>query len=570
MTASFRKGALAEHKRKYLLEREKVRLPQFQDRARLYKTIEEKYYTLHDTYIAWKGNTYNTHPLIVEKERRSEVLSTEEGLARVKLQGLVYGGAWGMSPELTNAYHNGIFRSDPTDAATLRVRDSLGYDNTRVLFDKAMAITAETKRLEKESRQFEAENKAELDLLIQTLLFKQEYDSMAYDIKEHVRASFGHPYPFNEAQFDGNSHLELEHIVQLAEELGEGCLTMSGQGQLVKKAVVIHCGCPVEECKGFVGAEWKCGMCGVQVCKTCRDVVVAEGAGPHKCDSEKVETAKMLARETKPCPNCAALIYKTDGCDQMWCTQCHTTFSWVTGQKEEGRVHNPHYYEWLRRTQGAVPREPARPGDVGYQCGENDLRPFDMNRTINKVAKRAHISKRGLYVDVEPLYHMEALEVVAEFYRLLTEVRAVNLSDTATQTYENRRHEQLEKYAIEFLAGESNESEWAQWILGAERDFAFNMALYQVYQMFYSAGKDIYNSISDTAPIGQALKQLVALRAFALEELAKVYKRFDSKVPSRMLEFHFGSLFRAIQQNASIQREKTSRWLEGYVDFLVV
>jgi hypothetical protein len=53
-------------------------------------------------------------------------------------------------------------------------------------------------------------------------------------------------------------------------------------------------------------------------------------------------------------------------CDQMWCTGCHTTFSWNSGQILLNTVvHNPHYYEYLRRTNGgAIPREA---GDV--PCG---------------------------------------------------------------------------------------------------------------------------------------------------------------------------------------------------------
>ena len=32
----------------------------------------------------------------------------------------------------------------------------------------------------------------------------------------------------------------------------------------------------------------------------------------------------------------------------MWCTQCHSAFSWKSGKIERGVVHNPHYYEWNR------------------------------------------------------------------------------------------------------------------------------------------------------------------------------------------------------------------------------
>ena len=51
-------------------------------------------------------------------------------------------------------------------------------------------------------------------------------------------------------------------------------------------------------------------------------------------------------------------------CDQMWCTQCHTAFSWRTGAIQNN-IHNPHYYEWLRRTNGG--EAPRNPGDI--PCG---------------------------------------------------------------------------------------------------------------------------------------------------------------------------------------------------------
>jgi len=54
-------------------------------------------------------------------------------------------------------------------------------------------------------------------------------------------------------------------------------------------------------------------------------------------------------------------------CDQMWCTQCHTAFNWRTGRIEQV-VHNPHYFEWLRRNGNQVPRAA---GD--NPCQQNEL-----------------------------------------------------------------------------------------------------------------------------------------------------------------------------------------------------
>jgi hypothetical protein len=45
-------------------------------------------------------------------------------------------------------------------------------------------------------------------------------------------------------------------------------------------------------------------------------------------------------------------------CDQIWCSLCQTAFSWKTGIIEVGRIHNPHYYEFLRKqNNGEIPRE---------------------------------------------------------------------------------------------------------------------------------------------------------------------------------------------------------------------
>jgi len=124
--------------------------------------------------------------------------------------------------------------------------------------------------------------------------------------------------------------------------------------------------CPAEDCRGFLSSQWKCGVCEKWTCPDCHVLKGYTRDAEHTCNEDDVATARLLAADTKPCPKCATGIFKIDGCDQMWCTQCHTAFSWRTGRIEE-RIHNPHYYEWRRRTGGGeMPRDP-----LDTPCGRN-------------------------------------------------------------------------------------------------------------------------------------------------------------------------------------------------------
>jgi len=136
--------------------------------------------------------------------------------------------------------------------------------------------------------------------------------------------------------------------------------------------------CPANGCRGFLSTQWKCGICEQWTCPDCHELKGANRDGEHTCDPNSVETAKLLAKDSKPCPKCQSLIFKIDGCDQIWCTQCHIAFSWKTG-KFETNIHNPHYYEWQRKN-GGVQRDP---NDI--QCGR-ELNQYTVD-LIQRLAK---------------------------------------------------------------------------------------------------------------------------------------------------------------------------------------
>ena len=138
--------------------------------------------------------------------------------------------------------------------------------------------------------------------------------------------------------------------------------------------------CPKENCRGFINRKNNtCGVCETEICKDCREV---KTGNEHACKPENIESTKLIANDSKPCPKCAAFIFKIDGCDQMWCSNCQTAFSWKTGEIEKGRVHNPHYYDWLRtRASGDIPREPGDACDARYGI-------FDLERVLNLQKKK--------------------------------------------------------------------------------------------------------------------------------------------------------------------------------------
>ena len=173
---------------------------------------------------------------------------------------------------------------------------------------------------------------------------------------------------------EGSDPAEILETLRLTGQMGEA--EKRTRTQFIRA-------CPIETCRGFLSQQWKCGLCGIFTCPKCNvpkcnvpipnhkdkistnedkssiDCVVhirtynttseETETEEHVCNPDDVATAELLAKDTKPCPQCGTGIFKIDGCDQMWCTDCKTAFNWRTGQLETGHFHNPHYFEYQRR-----------------------------------------------------------------------------------------------------------------------------------------------------------------------------------------------------------------------------
>lgn len=139
----------------------------------------------------------------------------------------------------------------------------------------------------------------------------------------------------------------LSQQLEYARRLRNGDTTVElkeEKSEAVSKRIPVSC--PVHECRGFLNIQGKCGVCSVQCCKECREI--CQDPETHVCNADILATVKALEKECRKCPQCAVPIFRIDGCDQMWCVNCHTAFNWKTGKVETGRVHNPHYFQYLR------------------------------------------------------------------------------------------------------------------------------------------------------------------------------------------------------------------------------
>ena len=172
-----------------------------------------------------------------------------------------------------------------------------------------------------------------------------------------------------------NMRIEVDEIIKKVNTLELGVDSINNE-KFIRK-------CPHEECRGFLDKEMKCGLCVQQFCEHCNEVIIDS---EHVCDPETVATMKLINKDTKPCPKCGTMIHKIDGCAQMWCTECHTAFDWRSGRIETGRVHNPHYFEFKKRSRehGDIPCG-GRPTFAELEENEADTNILDLSYRLTLI-----------------------------------------------------------------------------------------------------------------------------------------------------------------------------------------
>ena len=262
--------------------------------------------------------------------------------------------------------------------------------------------------------------------------------------------------------------------------------------------------CIVDDCRGFIKqSDYKCTTCEIKICDMCHEIKNDD----HICNPSTVETVTAISKETTRCPTCYIPIFKSDGCDQMWCIQCKTPFSFRTGKIENGRVHNPHYYEWQRTlNNGVIPRVE----EVVNNC---EFRLLALHR--------CNYNSRNNLTDVEVGLLTDALNLmISNFHRNIVHIETVELVrfPNNTQTYETN-----EKLRIDYLSKYITKEQWSSSLKRQEKKREKDTRIHMIISVYINVMKELYIEL-----INSYCKYKFPISAVNKDILEDIFKKIET------------------------------------------
>jgi hypothetical protein len=290
--------------------------------------------------------------------------------------------------------------------------------------------------------------------------------------------------------------------------------------------------CPDDDCRGYLSSGYKCEMCKLFTCSHCLKIIGPDKNNHnHVCNEDDVKTADFIKSTTKPCPGCGERIFKIEGCDQMWCTQCHVAFSWRTGMVDNGVVHNPHFYAHQRAGGGAPLRNP---GEIA--CGGM---PNWWN--IRNIMRNRYYRHNSLHKNE----FRKFIDNICDLHRTFAHIQHYELQRARQKIRDNANHE---PDRIRYLLKQITKEDLANNVIRKDKLRRKYTELVHIYELIHVVSVDLFrwieNYISNEAPtsqdgveltimsdINEKINELEGLRVYANEQLGTISVSYNQKVP---------------------------------------
>lgn len=295
--------------------------------------------------------------------------------------------------------------------------------------------------------------------------------------------------------------------------------------------------CPNGECHGFLSSALKCELCECWACGDCREVkgFSTEEKESHECNKDILESVKLLEKDSKPCPNCASLTFKTIGCNSMWCVECHASWNWVSGKIESGTIHNPEYFDWLKKQKGTIPRNP-----LDVQCGREidnnfiirllGIFPRDIKNGWKEVrnwrGEYEYQKYNGLRQSTFPFKSNSTNENFAEIARNIIHIRHVEIPRFQAP---DRLQNNLQ-IRINYMRNKIKKEEFKKIIQKKEKENEKKREINNILGMYMNCMTDIFYRLTAKPKQKDTINiEMEALRKYVNESLARVSSTYNCK-----------------------------------------
>lgn len=263
--------------------------------------------------------------------------------------------------------------------------------------------------------------------------------------------------------------------------------------------------CPGENCKGYLSTQYKCEVCKLFTCPDCFEIIGYSKDEPHECKEDNIKSTEMIKKETKGCPKCGVRIFKIEGCDQMWCTECKVAFSWNTGKiVVSGNIHNPHYYQYLQQNglNNGTATAPRNPGDVvcgglipyyGMNGIVRFLNGFNLPNWFDYLKKN---NKKFLnFVTENKITKITELTyLIVHLHRLVNHISHVDLVSCRNKVRTLENHDKL---TVQYILNNKTKDELATAIFKNDILRKKSLELLNVYELLNVVGIERFNTIYD-------------------------------------------------------------------------
>lgn len=265
-----------------------------------------------------------------------------------------------------------------------------------------------------------------------------------------------------------------------------------------KKKFIMGCANP--DCRGFLSTSYKCELCKKFTCPTCLEFIGEHSdKEKHICNEDSVKTAEAIKKETKPCPNCGERIYKIDGCNQMWCSQCHTTFDWISGKIDHGVIHNPHFFEYQQTLR---------------EKGKTTLNTFGRCNPMN--VPEWYIFYNSV---LNPLQMIDShiISHLTSMYRIISHITIVEIPNIRAKMEQS---EDTSVIRVEYILQKIDKKTMGSRVVQKDKARKKSSDIFNIYELISNVGREMLHGLNDlTVDSSLALESTAIEQCYNFEKL---------------------------------------------------